>query len=218
MRASTISPPIPLNHLSLTNSSLSLRMSTTTTSDHWSESSGSSLKRDSSPKPRPENSVPKSISDPTLPTRISSPPLSPNRNWQQSYSSFQVLKRSQCPRVHYRPWCEACQTLMEWEQPLPIRQTYKTPIPTFGDLKTVIRERSRYRSPFTNQRESQAALRKVCSTWRDEQFAKAVAKRSARMAAREALRRAVHRQRADRGAAPLVTGAKGTFSQMSIPS
>src|SRR6266702_268205 len=193
-------------------------MSTTTISDRQSESSGSNLKRDSSPKPRPENSVPKSISGPTSPTRISSPPLSLNRSWHRSYSSFQISKRSQCPRVHYRPWCEDCQTLMEWEQPPPIRQTCKKLILTFGDLKTVIRARSRYQSPFTSQRESQTALRKVCSTWRDEQFAKAVAKRSARMAAREALRRAVHRRRADHGAAPLVTGAKGTFSQMSIPS
>src|SRR6266702_7602804 len=134
-------------------------MSTTTISDRRSESSGSTSKRDSSPKPRPENSVPKSISGPTSLTRISSPPLSPNRSWHWSYSSFQISKRSQCPRVHYHPWCEDCQTLMEWEQPPPIRQTYKTPIPTFGDLKMVIRERSRYRSPFTNQRESQTALR-----------------------------------------------------------
>src|SRR6266702_1561754 len=191
-------------------------MSTTTTSDRRSDSSGPSSRRDLSPKTRPENSAPRSISDPTSPTRISSPLLSPNRSWHRSYSSFQISKRSQCPRVHYRPWCEDCQTLMEWEQPPPIRQTYKTPIPTFGDLKTVVRERSRYRSPFASQRESQAALRKVCSTWRDEQFAKAVAKRSARMAAREALRRSVHQRRTDRGAAPLVTGAKEISTQMSI--
>src|SRR6266702_6772917 len=130
-------------------------MLTITTSDRRSESSGSSLKKGSSPTRRPENSAPRSTSDPTSPTRISSPPLSLNRSWHQSYSSFQISKRSQCPRVHYRPWCEDCQTLMEWEQPLPIRQTYKKPIPTFGDLKTVIRERSHCRSPFTNQRESQ---------------------------------------------------------------
>src|SRR6266571_3746884 len=193
-------------------------MSTTTTSDRRSDSSGPSSRRDLSPKTRPENSAPRSISDPTSPTRISSPLLSPNRSWHRSYSSFQISKRSQCPRVHYRPWCEDCQTLMEWEQPPPIRQTCKKLIPTFGDLKTVIQARSRYQSPFTNQRESQTALRKVCSTWRDEQFAKAVAKRSARMAAWEALRRAVHRRRADHGAAPPATGAKETFSQMSIPS
>src|SRR6266702_6345218 len=192
-------------------------MSTTTISDRRSESSGPSSKKGSSLKPRPENSAPKSISDPTSPTRIFSPPLSPNKSWHQSYSSFQISKRSQCPRVHYHPWCEDCQTLMEWGQPPPIRQTCKRPIPTFGDLKTVIRERSHCRSPFTSQRESQIALQKVCSTWRDEQFAKAVAKRSAKMAAREALRRSVHQRRTDPGATPRATEARETFTQMSIP-
>src|SRR6266702_160669 len=193
-------------------------MSTSTISARQSASSGLSSKKDSSPGLRPENSVPKSISVPTSPTRTSSPLHSPNKSWHQSYSSFQTSRRSQCPRVHYHPWCEDCQTLTEWEQPPLTRQTCKMPIPTFGDLKTVIRERSRFQSPFTNQRESQIALRKVCSTWRDEQFAKAVAKRSARMAAREALHRSVHRQHADRGAAPLVTGAKEISTQMSTPS
>src|SRR6266702_2026603 len=192
-------------------------MSTTTISDRRSESSELSLKKGSSPKPRPENSAPKSIFDLTSPTRTFSPPLSPNRSWHQSYSSFQTSKRSQCPRVHYHPWCEDCQTLMEWEQPPPIRQMCKRPIPTFGDLKTVIRERSRCRSPFMNQKESQIALRKVSSTWRDEQFAKAVAKRSAKMAAREALRRSVHQRRAGPGAAPRATGARETSTQMSTP-
>src|SRR6266702_4250455 len=191
-------------------------MSTNTTSGHRSGSSGPSSKKGSSPKTTPGSFAPKSISDPTSLTKTSLPPLLPNRSWHQSYSSFQISKRSQCPRVHYHPWCDDCQTLMEWEQPPPIRQTCKMPIPTFGDLKTVIRERSRFRSPFTSQRESQIALRKVCSTWRDEQFAKAVAKRSARMAAREALRRLVHQRRTDRGAAPLVTGAKEISTQMSI--
>src|SRR6266702_2464449 len=193
-------------------------MSTSTISARQSASLGLSSKRDSSPEPRPENSAPKSISAPTSPTRTSLPLHSPNKSWHQSYSSFQISRRSQCPRVHYHPWCEDCQTLTAWEQPPLTRQTCKTPIPTFGDLKTVIRERSRFRSPFTNQRESQIALRKVCSTWRDEQFAKAVTKRSARMAAREALRRSVHQRRADHGAAPPATEVKGTFSQMSIPS
>src|SRR6266571_9286739 len=142
-------------------------MSTTTISDRRSESSGSSSKRGSSLKPRPENSVPRSISNPTLPTRISSPPLSPNKSWHQSYSSFQISTRSHCPRVHYHPCCEDCRTLMEWEQPPLIRQTCKKSIPTFGDLKTVIREKSHSRSPFASQSASQTALRKVCSTWRD---------------------------------------------------
>src|SRR6266702_171039 len=190
-------------------------MSTSTTSAHPSVSLGPSLKKDSSQSPKPESSAPRSISDPTSPTKTFLPPPSPNKSWHQSYSSFQTSTRNQCPHVHYHPWCEECQTLTIWEQPPLIKRTCKRPIPTFGDLKTVIRERSRYQSPFTNQSASQIALRKVCSTWKDEQFAKAVAKRSAKMAAWEALHRSVHRQRADHGAALPVTGAKETSTQLS---
>src|SRR6266702_4034194 len=193
-------------------------MSTNTTSARLSASLGPSWKKDLSPSPKPESSAPKSISDHTSPTKTFSLPPSPNKSWHQSYSSFQTLTRSQCPRVHYHPWCEECQTLTTWEQPPLTKQTCKTLIPTFGDLKTVIRARSRYRSPFTNQSASQTALRKVCSTWRDEQFTKAIAKRSAKMAAREALRRSVHRQCADRGATPPVIGAKETSTQLSTSS
>src|SRR6266702_4824954 len=192
-------------------------MSTSTTLAPQNASLGSSSKKGSSPKPRPENSVPRSISDPTSPTKTSLLPHSPNKSWHQSYSSFQVSTRSHCPRVHYHPWCEECQTLMEWEQPPLIRQTCKKSIPTFGDLKTVIREKSHSRSPFTSQSASQTVLRKVCSTWRDEQFARAVTRRSAKMAAREALRRSVHRQCADRGAVAQVAGAKEISTQMSTP-
>src|SRR6266702_4805360 len=92
-------------------------MSTSTTSAHQSASLVPSSRRGSSPEPRPENSVPKSISDPTSPMKTFSLLHSPNKSWHQSYSSFQALKRSQCPRVHYHPWCEDCQTLTEWEQP-----------------------------------------------------------------------------------------------------
>src|SRR6266571_5716152 len=153
-------------------------MSTNTTSGHWSVSSEQSSRRDSSPSPRHENSVPRSTSDPTLPTKTSSLPLSPNKSWHQSYLSFQTSTRSQCPRMHYHPWCEDCQTLATWEQPLPTKPMCKTSIPTFGDLKTVIQARSHYRSPSKSPSASQIALRKVCSTWRDEQFAKAAAKRN----------------------------------------
>ncbi len=190
-------------------------MSTSTILAPQSASLGPSLKKGSSQGPRPESSVQRSISDPTSPTRTSSPLPSPNKSWHQSYSSFQTSTQSQCPRVHYHPWCEECQTLTIWEQPPLTKQTCKKPIPTFEDLKTVIRARSCYRSPFANQSASQIALQKVCSTWRDEQFAKAVAKRSTKMAAREALRRSVHQQRADRGAAPPVTGARETSTQLS---
>src|SRR6266702_4538463 len=193
-------------------------MSTSIISACQSASSEPSLKNGSSPRQKPESSAPRSISDPTSPTKTSLPLPSSNKSWHQSYLSFQTSTRSQCPRVHYHPWCEECQTLTIWEQPPLIKQTCKKSIPTFGDLKTVIRERSCYRSPFTNQNASQIALRKVCSTWRDEQFAKAAAKRSAKMAAREALRRSAHQQRADRGAAPIVTGVKETSTQLSTSS
>ncbi len=164
-----------------------------------------SSKRDSSQTPRHKNSVPRSTSDHTSPMRTSSPLPSPNKSWHQSYSSFQTSTQSQCPRVHYHPWCEDCQTLTTWEQPLPTKPMCKTPIPTFGDLKTVVQGRSRYQFPSGNLSASQAVLWKVCSTWKDKQFTKAVAKRSARMAAREALRRSVHRQRVAHGATPTVT-------------
>jgi len=66
----------------------------------------------------------------------------------------------------------------------------------------VIWEKSHYQSLFMNPSTSQEAVRKVCSMWREEQFARAVAKSSAKMAAREALRWSVHWQRAAHGAAP----------------
>src|SRR6266571_8146611 len=119
-------------------------MSMPTTLDHWSVSSEQNSKKGSSQSPRHENSVPRSISDQTSPTKISSQHPSPNKSWHQSYLSFQTLTRSQCPRMHYHPWCEDCQTLATWEQPLPTKQMYKRPIPTFGDLKMVVQKRSRY--------------------------------------------------------------------------
>src|SRR6266704_3113040 len=193
-------------------------MSTNITSVHPSASLGPSLKKGLSQNLKPENSALRSTLDPTSPTKTSSSLPSPNKSWHQSYLSFQTSTRSQCPRVHYHPWCEECQTLTIWEQPPLIKQTCKKSMPTFGDLRTAIRERSRYRSPFASQSASQTALRKVCSTWRDEQFAKAVAKRSAKMAAREALCRSVRRQRATRGAAPPVLGARETSTQLSTSS
>src|SRR6266702_534434 len=193
-------------------------MSTSITSAHQNASSAPSSKKGLLPSPRPENSAPRSISDRISPMRTSSPLPSPNKSWHQSYSSFQTSTRSQCPRVHYHPWCEECQTLTEWAQPPLTRQTCKRPIPTFRDLKTVIQARSRYQSPSTNLSASQTALRKVCSMWRDYLFAKATTKRSAKMAAREALRRSVHQQRADHGATPPVIGEREIFTQLSTSS
>src|SRR6266702_3373216 len=193
-------------------------MSTSTTLACQSVSLRPSSKKDSSPDVRPESSAPKSISDHISPTRTPLLLHSPNRSWHQSYTSFQTSTRSQCPRMHYRPWCEDCQTLTLWGPPPLTKQTCKRSIPTFGDLKTVVRKGSRYRSPFMDQSASQTVLQKVCSTWRDEQFAKAVAKRSAKMAAQEALRQSVHRQRAAHGAAPPATGVKEISTQLSISS
>src|SRR6266702_7757303 len=180
-------------------------MSTTTTLALRNESSELSSNWGSSPTKKRKNYAPKSISDHTSPTKISSSLPSPNKSWHQSYSSFQTLTRSQCPCVHYHPWCDKCQTLTTWEQPLPIKQKCKMPIPTFGDLKMVIRERSCFWSPSKNQSTSQLALQKVCSTWREEQFARAVAKRSTKMAAQEALHQSVHQQCVGHGAAPPAT-------------
>src|SRR6266702_629839 len=193
-------------------------MSTSTILACQSASSEPSLKKDSSQGPKPESSALKSISDPMSPTRTFSPLPSLNKSWHQSYSSFQTSTRSQCPRMHYHPWCEDCQTLTIWEQPPLTKQTCKRSMPTFGDLKTVVQERSHYQSPFANQSAAQTALWKVCSMWKDEQFAKAVAKRSAKMAAQAALRRSVHRQRMDRGAAPPVIGVRETSTQLSTSS
>jgi len=96
---------------------------------------------------------------------------------------------------------------MEWEPPLPISVKCKRSMLTFGDLKTAIRERSCYQSCSENPGAvpPQSTIQKVCSTWREEQFTKAVAKRSAKMAAQEALNQAVHQQCVAHGAAPLVT-------------
>ncbi len=176
----------------------------TTTLACWNESSELSLSLDSSHPMRHKNSVPRNISDPMSLTKTFSSLPSPSKSWEQSYSSFQTSARSQCPHIHYHPWCDDCQTLMAWEQPPPIRQTCKQSTPTFGDLKMAIWEKSRYQSLFRTTR-TQDAIRKVCSTWRDEQFARAVTKRSARMAAWEALRRAAHWQCAAHGAAPTAT-------------
>src|SRR6266571_1812785 len=126
-------------------------MSTTTTSALLNVSLESSSSPDSSRSPRHENSVPRSTYDPTSLTRIFSLLPSPKKSWEQSYSSFQTSARSQCPHIHYHPWCDDCQTLTEWEQPPPIKQMCTRSMPTFGDLKMAIWEKSRFRSPFTNQ-------------------------------------------------------------------
>src|SRR6266702_2197571 len=193
-------------------------MSTTTTLEPRNESSGLSWKEDSSHLPRHENCVPRSTFDPTSPTKTSSSHPSLNKSWEQSYSSFQTSSRLQCPRVHYHPWCKDCLTQTEWEQPLPISQTSKMPIPTFGELRTATREKSLYQSHFATQTGMHKTVHKICSRWRDELFARAVAKRSTKMAAREALRQSVCRRRKDPGAGTVVASMTRSSTQMSTSS
>src|SRR6266702_1816555 len=193
-------------------------MSTTTTLELRSESSEPSWKEGSSHPPRHKNYVPKSTFDPTSPMRISSSHPLPSKSWEQSYSSFQTSSRCQCPRMHYHQWCEDCLTQTEWEQPLPISQTSKTRILTFGELKTGVREKSLYQSRFATQTGMHKTVHKICSRWRDKLFAKAVAKRSAKMAVREALRQSVCRRREGPGAETVVTPTIRSSTQMSTPS
>src|SRR6266702_2223578 len=180
-------------------------MSTTTTSDPWSGSLESSLNLGSSHSPRHKNSVPRSTSNPTSLTKTFSLLPSLKKSWEQSYSSFQTSARTQCPRMHYHPWCNDCQTLMEWEPLPPISPTCKKLIPTFGDLKMAVQEKSCCQSPFVNLSVIRGAIKKVCSTWREEQFTRAIMKRSAKMAAWEALRQSVHQQHVACGVAPPAT-------------
>src|SRR6266702_113311 len=193
-------------------------MSITTTSGPWNASLGPSWKEDLSHPLRHESCVPKSISDPTSPTRTSSLHPSPNTSWEQSYSSFQTSSRARCPRVHYHQWCEDCLTQTEWEQRLPISQRSKMPTPTFGELKTAVREKSLYQSRFAAQTGMHKTVHKICSRWKDELFTKAVAKRSAKMAAREALCQSVRRQREGCGAGTAAASATGSSTQMSTSS
>ena len=58
--------------------------------------------------------------------------------------------------------------------------------------------------PFQEPKRITRGCQEVCSTWREEQVARAVTKRSTKMAAWEALRQLVHRQRVACGAAPPV--------------
>src|SRR6266702_3181028 len=192
MQASLSSHPLsrPIYHSQ--SSSPSCPMSTNTTSVPLSESLGPNSMRETSHSQRRENYAPRSISDHTSLTRNSSSHPSPNKSWHQSYSSFQTSACSQCTHMHYHPWCDDCQTLTAWDPLLPNNPMCKTPIPTFGDLKTVVWEKSRCQSRSKKSSASQTALQKVCSMWRDDQFRRAVMQRCAKLAAREAVRRSVH--------------------------
>jgi len=68
----------------------------------------------------------------------------------------------------------------------------------------VVQVKSHCQSPFATQIKAQSALKKVCLTWMDEQFTRAVVKRSGQLAAQEALCWQAHQQHVAHGAAPQV--------------
>src|SRR6266702_1769088 len=146
-------------------------------------------RRDSSPSKKLKNCVPRSTSDPTL--------LS--RSWLESNYNSPMSPRLQCPLMHYHPWCKRCWTLMEWEPPQPIRRMPKKSIMPFKDLKKVVMERSHYQSPFGWQIRVQEAHKKLCLDWREEQFARAIAKQSRQLVAQEPLCQQAHQQHKHQG-------------------
>src|SRR6266571_3602534 len=179
---------------------------TTTTSVHWSASSGLSLTPSSSLTMRHENSVPRSTYDPTSRTKTNSPLPSLRKSWLEYKRSSQTSRRRHCKHIHYHPYCERCQTLMDWE---PHRLTKPTPkhlIMSFGKLKEYCES-----LPAWGEQQPQSP-KKISIQWREEQFARAVYKRNGAKAAREALRRQTHRRREAPGVALPVSG---TGTQMS---
>src|SRR6266702_575922 len=175
-------------------------MSMSTTSGLPSTSLELSLTQGSSPSLKHGNFVLRSTSDPTSPMRMPLPLLLPNKSQTKSNYNSQVLEWLQCPRMHYHPWCSNCQTLMGWEPPQPITPKPKKSIPTFGQLKKVVRMHCQ--SPFRWQIKQQSEMKKVCSKWREEQFTQAIVKRNAHIAAWEALHHQAHWQHMDCGATP----------------
>jgi len=147
---------------------------------------------------RHENFVPRNTSDPTSSTRMSLPLPSPRRSWLEYEQSSQTSQQYQCPRIHYHPYCDACQTLIGWEPSRPINAKSKSSTMSFGKLKE-------YCESLPAWRDSKLQMpKKVSVQWREEQFAQAIYKRNAAKTAREALRRQACRQQEDRGAAPPV--------------
>src|SRR6266702_3167005 len=163
----------------------------------------------SSPTMRHESSVPRDTYDPISKTRTSSPLPSPRKNWLEYERSSQTSRRRRCQRVHYHPYCERCQTLMDWEPHRLTKPTPKRLIMSFGKLKEYCKS-----LPAWGERQPQSP-QKISLQWREEQFARAVYKRNGAKAAREALHRQTHQRREDPGAAPPVSG---TGTQMSTHS
>ena len=91
---------------------------------------------------------------------------SPKKSWLESEKSSQNLRQYQCPCVHYHPYCDKCQTLMEWEPPLPIRPILKPSIMSFGTLK---QKTCCWCLPEWRLKKAKE-MKKVCLEWRQEQF------------------------------------------------
>src|SRR6266702_887664 len=182
---------------------------TTTTPVPRSASSEPNSTPSSSPTTRHESCVPRNTYDPTSRTRTNSPLPSPRKSWLEYERSSQISRRRHCNRVHYHHYCERCQTLMGWEPHQLTQPTPKRLITSFGKLKEYCES-----LPAWGERQPQSP-KKVSLQWREEQFARAVAKRNAEKAAREALRRQVRRRQEDRG---VVLPVSGTGTQMSTPS
>src|SRR6266702_1322732 len=148
------------------------------------------------------NSVPRSTSDPIALMRMKLLLPSPSKRWSESNFSSLMLQRMQCPCVHYHPWCDDCQTLMEWEPPQPIRPMSSKLIPTFGQLKKAVKMHCQCH--FKWQHKQRYLTKRACLEWREEQFQCTVVKRATPLAAWEARHQQAHQQRADHGAVPLV--------------
>src|SRR6266702_2521605 len=155
---------------------------TPTTLVHRSESSELNSTPNSSPTMRHKNYVPRNTSDPNATTRMNSPLPSQRKSWLKYKRSSQTSRRQECPRVHYHPYCERCQTLMGWEPRQLTKPTPKRLIMSFGRLKE-------YCESLPTWRELKLqSPKKVSIQWREEQFARAAYKRNIVKAAWEALR------------------------------
>src|SRR6266702_3693802 len=135
----------------------------------------------SSPTMRHKNSVPRSTFDPTSKRRMNLPLPSQRKSWLECERSSQTSRRQQCPRVHYHPYCDACQTLMGWEPHQLIKPTPKHLTMSFGKLKEYCES-----LPTWGDLKAQSP-KKISIQWREEQFAQAVYKRNTTKAAQEAL-------------------------------
>src|SRR6266702_4849447 len=139
-------------------------LSTPTTSDHWSVSLEPSLIPSSSHPSRHENSVPRSIFNPTSPTKMSLLLPSLKKSWHKYERSSQTSRRWHCPRVHYHPYCDSCQTLMGWEPHRPTKPKLTRSMMSFGRLKEYCES-----LPAWGELKTQSP-KKTSIQWREEQF------------------------------------------------